>query len=60
MKCLSTKHLTNGLIVCLYEQDGFYKMDGGNSKHQLLVSETSPERLTAHWTGYVSNNGQVK
>jgi hypothetical protein len=40
--------------------DGRYIMWTDSRKHELLISETSPARLLAHWTGFVENSAATR
>lgn len=33
-----------------------YVMRGRTGKHSLWIASTSPERLKAHWDGFIRNN----
>ena len=45
---------------CRLTRDGpSYRMSGPSGEHVLLTSGTSPDRLRAHWEGFVQTNGRI-
>jgi len=44
----------NGCVLTIEGEQ--YVMRGRTGKHSLWITNTSPERLKAHWDGFISNN----
>jgi hypothetical protein len=44
----------NGCVLTI--EGDKYVMRGRTGKHSLWIDGTSPERLKAHWDGFIRNN----